>query len=512
MDSDRNKKGAISRVWYYAKRFGMFDCDAIVTGISGGPDSVALLRMLKEFAVRFEDFPELYAVHVNHNLRGDEAVADMKFTEEFCEQAKIPLKVFSFDVEAEAVKNKRTEEEMGRILRYRAFDEVAEGLSSGGRKVRIAVAHHQGDVAETMMMDLMRGTGLEGLVAPKPVTERIIRPFLCLSKEDILGYLKSREQDYCEDSTNLASDYTRNFYRNEIFPKIKEFSGIDPVCALGRTYDLLSDDLDLLTDMAEMLFQRSHEDTGGKVFLRSENVSHMHPAMRTRMIRLLWERTFGDRIDLGLVNIRIAEDALLTGDKKQQTYHMPFGRILYTANGYFTFCAEDGIVETACLLTRKMGFLTSCGKDDGSKVELELDLTEPNTAVLPDSGIQIDVDIIENIDELRYNDYSWICPLDGPLPKIAISDDVAGCCFRKAGSSGGKKLGKLLSDLHVPAGARSKVLAVTKDGEVVYVPGAGHAEGFVSEVSRKRWEESRRSKDGIAAERFAVITFSGNEG
>ena len=155
--------------------------ESVVAGFSGGADSVCLLRYL--LSVRERGDIKLYAVHVNHQLRGEEAERDQRFTEAFCRQWKIPLLVFTKDVTAESKKQGCSLEEAGRNVRYRCFAEAAQQWNCD----KIAVAHHQNDLAETMLFRMARGTGLRGLAGIKPKNGQVVRPLLCLNREVILA-------------------------------------------------------------------------------------------------------------------------------------------------------------------------------------------------------------------------------------------------------------------------------------------------------------------------------------
>lgn len=152
------------RVRAYVEEYRMIEPGGkIVAGISGGPDSVCLLFLLKSLCR--EMGAALYAVHVHHGLRGEEADGDLDFVRELCAREQVPLHVFSFDVGGRAAREKLTLEEAGRLCRYEAFREKAAEL--GG--ARIAVAHHADDQAETVLFHLFRGTGIRGLCGMEPV-------------------------------------------------------------------------------------------------------------------------------------------------------------------------------------------------------------------------------------------------------------------------------------------------------------------------------------------------------
>ena len=184
----------------------------VVAGISGGPDSVALLRLLTEAGV------EVYAVHCNFHLRGEESDRDERFVTGLCASLHVPLRVLDFDVE-EHISNHGGSVEMAcRELRYEKFHELRESLGAD----RIAVGHNADDNVETFFLNLMRGCGLRGLCAMKEDTGLIWRPLINYSKEQILDYLRDIGQDYVTDSTNLDSEFRRNFLRNKVLPLLRQ--------------------------------------------------------------------------------------------------------------------------------------------------------------------------------------------------------------------------------------------------------------------------------------------------
>ena len=204
------------KVKVYVERFHMIEPkDTIVLGISGGADSVCLLKILARWKEAWGI--SLRAAHVHHQLRGEEADADERFVRELCENEGIPCRVFHEDVQGMAQREKIGLEEAGRIARYRCFATVCEDVGGG----KIALAHHQDDLAETMLHHLVRGTGMAGLCSLKPVSGNRIRPLLCLEKEEILVYLKAAGQPWRTDSSNLEDDYTRNRIRHHVLEELK---------------------------------------------------------------------------------------------------------------------------------------------------------------------------------------------------------------------------------------------------------------------------------------------------
>lgn len=190
--------------------------DRVLIALSGGPDSVFLLHILKKFESKLGI--SLGAVHINHMIRGKAAKDDEVFCVNLCLYLGIELAVVRKNVRRFAHKNKISVEEAGRILRYREFSK--ECLKSGYTK--IATAHNSNDNAETILLNLIKGAGIKGLSGIPVKRGKIIRPTLNIKKEEILDYLKEKNIRYQTDFSNLSNDYERNFIRNEIIPAIKE--------------------------------------------------------------------------------------------------------------------------------------------------------------------------------------------------------------------------------------------------------------------------------------------------
>lgn len=183
----------------------------IIAGVSGGADSVSMLLALIKCGVTVR------AVHCNFHLRGEESERDRRFVEQLCERFAVPLDIVDFDVER-YMRDKRISVEMAcRELRYAEFRRIMAETGCD----RIAVAHNSDDNAETLILNLMRGAGVSGLRGMLPDTGEIIRPLLGVDRTAILSYLASQGEDYVTDSTNLSSDYARNFVRNEVLPLLE---------------------------------------------------------------------------------------------------------------------------------------------------------------------------------------------------------------------------------------------------------------------------------------------------
>lgn len=201
----------IKKVVDYIRQYNMIaDGDEVIAGVSGGADSVCMFLQLLEYKkqVNFD----LKVVHINHLIRED-ASEDALFVKDLCDKNGIVFYLYEEDVEQQSKEQGLSTEEAGRRIRYLRFNEV---MSSNTAK--IAVAHNRNDVAETVLFNIFRGTGIEGLASLVPVNGNIIRPLIGVSREEIEQYLKDKKQSYKTDSTNASTDYARNKIRNVILP------------------------------------------------------------------------------------------------------------------------------------------------------------------------------------------------------------------------------------------------------------------------------------------------------
>lgn len=203
------------RVIQYIEKENLFSTDnKILIALSGGADSVALLRILHTAGYQCE------AAHCNFHLRGEESNRDEDFVRQLCRKYNIHLHTIDFDTTLYATEHHISIEMAARELRYNWFDNI----KNESRADVIAVAHHQDDSVETMLLNLIRGTGITGLLGIRPKNGAIVRPLICVNREEIISYLQSIGQDYVTDSTNLEDEYTRNKIRLNLLPLMQEIN------------------------------------------------------------------------------------------------------------------------------------------------------------------------------------------------------------------------------------------------------------------------------------------------
>ncbi len=229
------QKNLEKKVLAYCDKYQMFQQgDSVVLGVSGGADSVCLFFVL--LALREKWTLKLHVVHVNHGIR-KEAGEDAEYVRGLCEAYRVPYYLVERNIPVLAAEWGCSEEEAGRKVRYEAFERVLEEQQAS----KIAVAHNANDRAETMLFHLFRGTGLTGLGSIRPVRDQIVRPLLCVEREEIESYLAEKQVMYRHDCTNDSDDYTRNKIRHHILNYAQEEIVSGCVGNMTRTADILAE-------------------------------------------------------------------------------------------------------------------------------------------------------------------------------------------------------------------------------------------------------------------------------
>ncbi|MBQ8502799.1 MAG: tRNA lysidine(34) synthetase TilS [Clostridia bacterium] len=242
----------------------------VAVGVSGGADSMCLLSILGSLKEEYGII--IKAVHLNHNLRGEEAKRDESFVREYCALHGIELAVFSEDIAALSKKTGMGEEECGRMIRYRVFGEMNCDA--------VATAHSLSDSIETLLFNLSRGTALKGLCGiPAKREPNIIRPLIECTRKEIEDYCEKNHVPYITDSSNLSDDYMRNHIRHNLIPDISKINeGYEN--NIARCISSLSEDDDFLTRESEKLLKESKTDEGYKPSV----LKKAHPAVRKRAL------------------------------------------------------------------------------------------------------------------------------------------------------------------------------------------------------------------------------------
>lgn len=250
--------------------------------VSGGADSLALAHACA--ALQKQGWGTYSVCHVEHGLRGDEALEDMRLVRQFCKEHGLPFYMRYVDVRALARREQLSLEAAARKLRYNALRITAERTAASA----IVTAHHMGDQAETLLLRLLRGSGLDGLAAMRLQTEDILRPLLDVKREELEAYCAAAKLHYATDSTNFDTAFTRNRIRHELLPQLAKDYNPDIVPTLARTAKLLAIDADFMEALSTAFFDglvRKQEGEEQGLSLSLEWLSGLQQAMRLRVLR-----------------------------------------------------------------------------------------------------------------------------------------------------------------------------------------------------------------------------------
>lgn len=269
--------------------------DRVIAAVSGGPDSIAMLHLLSTIPKI-----KIYAVHLNHMLRGKDADRDEIFVKKICKQMSIPYFTKKIDVKKYAQENKQTIEEAGRNLRYSFFEEIAKNVKAD----KVALAHTADDNVETFLMRLVRGAGIRGLSSISVKRGKIIRPLIDVWKKDVLNYCRKNNLEFVCDKSNKSPAYLRNRIRNKLIPDLAEYNPRIKE-TLVSAIKCLSDDHEFISQTAQKAFRtiKVGEDNNGIVINRLK-LQKLPSSIQNNILRLAIERIKGNLNDISFLHLK----------------------------------------------------------------------------------------------------------------------------------------------------------------------------------------------------------------
>ncbi len=426
----------------------------VVAGFSGGADSTALMLVLSELVSVLGI--RLIAVHVNHGIR-PEAGDDASFAQKFCEKRGIEFRLYEKDIPKLSKEWGMTEEEAGRRVRYEAFSEVLNECGGGV----IAVAHHQNDVAESLLLNLLRGSGLHGAGSIRPVRGNIARPLLCVSRQDIEEYLSEKGQDFCHDVTNDENIHTRNIIRNVILPAMEKDINERAVAHLCRAAEDFDKADDYIRKVAVDKFSELSLEKEGFVELNLSGFRELDETIRANIILYALEQLTPARKD---ITSRHVDDIL---------------RICESSDGSAEISLPYSLVAV-----RSYDRLQIKTKDTENSLNDNKVYLIPSTLEIGDSfDIEIPKLGMAHIRVLQYND-GKLFPTSA-YTKWFDYDRIQGAMFRKKrpedyilieygdnkGALSKKKITKLMTDEKIPRDMRDDLYLLADGNNIIWVPG-----------------------------------------
>lgn len=284
--------------------------DKLVVAVSGGPDSITLLDCLNELKLSNKINFEMVVAHINHGLR-ENAKIDEEYVINYCNKIGVKCFVLHANVKEEAEKQKRGLEETGRIVRYEFFDKVQKETNSN----KIAIAHNSNDNVETIIMNVIRGSGLSGLKGIEAISGKYIRPLIETSREDIEYYCDEKNLNPRHDESNDVNIYTRNKIRNIVIPYIKKELNPNIIETINRLSAISKDDLNFLEYQTEVAYKNTlleenfskedvyNEEKEAKIILDLKKFNNEDKAIEKRVILHAINKLFGSTKGIEKIHI-----------------------------------------------------------------------------------------------------------------------------------------------------------------------------------------------------------------
>ncbi len=276
------------------------DGEKIVVGVSGGPDSICLINILNEIKKDGIKKIELVVCHINHMIR-EEALDDEKFVEDYCEKNNIQFFVRHAKVEEIAKIEKIGTEEAGRKIRYEFFEEILEKTNAN----KIATAHTKNDNAETVLMNIIRGSGLSGIKGITPIREDLyIKPLIESTREEIEEYCEQNKLNPRHDKTNDENIYTRNKVRNILIPLIEKEFNPNIIETIDRLSDLASKENEYLEEQTKLAFEKSIiKNEKDEIILNLRMFNKENKVIKARLILYTIKRLKGSNNGISKIHI-----------------------------------------------------------------------------------------------------------------------------------------------------------------------------------------------------------------
>ena len=284
------------------KKYNLIESgDKLVLGVSGGPDSISMLNVLREIDedetidLKFQ----IVVSHINHNIR-KEAKEDEEFVKKYCDENNIKFFSKSIDVEKIANNSKIGIEEAGRKVRYEFFDEVLKETNSN----KIAIAHNKNDKVETMIMNVLRGSGLLGLKGIEPKRGKYIRPLIEIEREKIEEYCEEKNLNPRIDKTNFDNTYSRNKVRNVVIPYIKQEFNPNIIKTLDRLSELVKEEDTYVEKQVEKAYKEIFiEENNEEIILNLKKFNNYEKVIKSRIVLYTITRLFGSSKGIEKIHI-----------------------------------------------------------------------------------------------------------------------------------------------------------------------------------------------------------------
>ncbi len=438
--------------------------DNIILGLSGGPDSMALLHILLSIKDRI-DF-KLIIAHINHGVRGEDALKDEMFVKKTAQDLNLPYFSKQADMIGLAKEEGISAEEAGRKIRYGFFREIIKRQGRG----KIAVAHNKKDQAETLLMRIMRGTGIDGLKGMDFKTLDIIRPLLDIDRWEIEDYIRKNSIDTVLDTTNLETIYARNKVRLELMPYIESNFNPNIVDTLFR----LSENASLDSEFLESYTSKRYKHLIGKtnpssITFRQDTFTNEDLAIQRRLIRKAILELTGSL--QGLEDIHVSN--IIELFQRQET-----GKMINLPNSIAAKVVYDDLIIE-----------DRSHKADKTKQRQGLvQILKPGKNILEDHGIELDLEVVDfdhiylksKAKNIKYFDHSKI------VGNLMVRTRKNGDKFNPFGMQGSKKIKDYFIDEKIPRDLRNQIPLLIDETNILWVIGYRTSEIYKLDKAGKK--------------------------
>ncbi|MDF2634880.1 MAG: tRNA(Ile)-lysidine synthase [Pelosinus sp.] len=458
----------LEKVRAWINKYNLLDQgDKIVVACSGGPDSLALLHILAAF--RLEYNISIVVAHVDHMFRGEESAMEAAFVVDFCAKRNLVCYHKAIDVPQFIEETGMSGEEAARVVRYQFLREIAKEL--GGAK--IATGHHRDDQAETVLINMLRGSGSAGIRGMQPVNGDIIRPLLSVSRADIIAFCKREQLEPKFDSSNFEINYLRNRIRIHLLPELEKQYNSAVKDSLCRTATIVGDEHDFIQDTAKSIWSQVIKEHANSLFIMADQVKSVHIAVIRELFRLAIEKKQGSLRGISFSHVETLIEMLFNGR---------VGSILQLPAGLTIHKTYDGLYlgEKPLILPKKVEF---SGRE----------LLVPGITQINELGIQI----IAEITDARVKSQFNVAVFD--VEELALPLIVRirrnGDRFQPLGFTGSKKVKDFFIDEKVPRDLRDSVPIICDVQGIIWIGG---------------YRQSQCGKSTGKTKRFLVLKILGN--
>ncbi|MBN1380822.1 MAG: tRNA lysidine(34) synthetase TilS [Deltaproteobacteria bacterium] len=450
----------IQKVAETIKKYEMLkENDRVIVAVSGGPDSVALLNVLMTLAEGFN--LSLVMAYLNHNLRGLESIREEVFVRQLSQSLGLPLESRTVDIHCLRSQRARgmSIEEIGREERYRFLFEMLNKYSAQ----KIALGHHFNDQAETIFINFIRGSGLEGLKGIPPVRDQvIIRPLIECTKDEISDYLSSRKFSFVLDASNAENIYLRNKIRNNLIPEIKQTYNPSFEQALHQTSQIIRLENDFMKKKTDEALAEMHLDITARDFLIDiPELLLLHEAIQNRILKRLLQNISPAKKGIAFIHIQ-ALRRLIIGKNVWSSINLPFGIEARREYDELKICRRanqrnDKASGTKC----------------GNKPAFQYNNIEiPGEIRIREYDLSIKFDLIKDADpqKLDFNEEKIVyMDYDRIIPPLTVRNMIPGDRIKPLGMKGTQKLKSFFINNKVPRNRRYKIPLLADRQSIIWI-------------------------------------------